>query len=62
MILTKDMSKSEDGKNDVEDKPERIDVGVGVYGNVDCVGRVVVVIISCPTEADIVEGVANPVL
>lgn len=59
IVFTENMNGSENGGARDEVEPEEKDVGTAVCGNWDWVGRVVVVINVCPSEADATEGAAD---
>lgn len=59
IVVTEEMSGSDDGGDGGEAEPGGGGVGIGVSGDGDRVGSVVVVMVGCPPEANAVEGTTD---
>lgn len=62
ILLTKDVNKSEDGEDGDEAEPGEGIVGIGVCGDRNWGGGVVVVTAGCSSETDAAKGAVGVVL
>lgn len=60
--MKEDISGAEDGEDGDEAKTGRRKVEIGMCGDGDCVRGVVLVVVGCPSEADVADGAVDVVL